>query len=383
MKSAFSVRQVGWLATALAMLAMAPQLFADSSGYLQTNLVSNGATTANVTDPNLVNPWGIVASPTSPWWTSDQGTGVSTLFTGTGSVVPLVVSIPAPNPKAPTGPTGIVFNGTKGFDIPGPNSTSVQSIFIFATLNGTIAGWNPKSNGGLGSALSAVSNPGAVYTGLAINNDGTSIYAANFASGKIDVFNSSFASATLAGSFTDPNLPKGWAPYNIQNVGGQLYVEYSQASKGFPVIGAGDGIVDVFNADGTFAKRLITGGALDVPWGITLAPSGFGKFSNDLLVGNFGNGEINAFDPSSGAFLGTLDSPGGQPLVNDFLWGIGFGNGHASGSTNTLYFNAGVDNQQGGLFGSINATPEPATLFLLGSGLVGLAGFRRPKSIAS
>ena len=354
------------LVTALLVLALAPRAMGDTF-YDQQNLVSDVPGLAVTTDPNLVNPWGISNSATSPYWISDQGTGVSTLYNGSGIPTALVVSIPTTAP--PSGPTGTVFNNTGGGFLVGSTSAN----FIFATLGGTIAA---RATGV--TAVTEATIPGAVFTGLALANNGSGnyLYAANFTNtGGIQVFNSSFASTTLSGSFTDPNLPAGYAPYNIQLIGGKLYVTYAEVGSSGAVAGLGLGFVDVFDTNGNFLERLVSGGALDAPWGIALAPSGFGTFSNDLLVGNFGNGEINAFDPTTGALLGTLDSAPGTPLVNSGLWALEFGNGNAGSSPDTLYFTAGIDNEAEGLFGAISVeTPEPSSLILLATVLLGLGG---------
>jgi uncharacterized protein (TIGR03118 family) len=275
------------------------------------------------------------------------------------------------------GPTGIVAN-TAGFNVAGS-----PAAFIFATLDGTIAGWNGTPT--LTHAVTEATVPGAVFTGLAeaSNSSGTFLYASDFRNGKIDVFNSSYAAVSLTGSFKDPNLPAGYSPYNITEVDGKLYVEYApKGSNGLPVVGPGNGVVDVFDTNGNFVKRLISsGGELNVPWGVAAAPSGFGEFGGDLLVGNFGNGWINAFNPASGAFVGTLDLTNGMPFAEPALWTLDFGIGGSGGSPDVLYFTSGLSlAQTGGLFGSISTTPEPATLTLLGSGLIGILGLRRRKS---
>jgi uncharacterized protein (TIGR03118 family) len=380
-KSTCSLPRVTKLVTAafILLLAMAPGLMGSNIGYVQTNLVSNSsATPAAFTDPNLINPWGNVSNGGSPFWASDQGTGLSTLYaTPPGTPLGLVVSVPAVGTPPATGPTGIVAN-TTGFDVNGN-----PAAFIFSTLDGTIAGWNGSPT--LTQAVTEATVPGAVFTGLAeaSNATGTFLFASDFANNKIDVFNSSYASVSLAGSFTDPSLPAGYAPYNIQTINGNLYVEYAPiGSNGLPVVGPGNGIVDVFDTNGNFVQRLISnGGALNVPWGITLAPAGFGRFGGDLLVGNFGNGWINAFDPTTGAFLGTMDLVNGTPFAEPALWSLYFGVGGSGGTLGVLYFTSGLTlAQTGGLLGSLAPTPEPATLVLLGSGLIGLLRVRRRKA---
>jgi uncharacterized protein (TIGR03118 family) len=341
-----------------------------AGGYSQINLVSD-LPGAQVTDSNLKNPWGMAYSGTSPFWVSDQHTGVATIYTVSPSnvVTPLtstslVVTVPETSAGSMGSPTGQVFNptatsSTPSFLIPGPGGTRVPAVFIFATLQGTIEGWNPGSNGGMKSAEIVATKGGAVYTGLALGSSGGQnfLYAAN-ASGipGIDVYNSSsFAPATLAGNFTDPKLKKGFAkkltPYNIANIGGQLYVTYAGPNfKG--------GAVAVFNTDGTFVRQIAfnsASGKLQAPWGVTMAPSSFGKFSNDLLVGNFGNGRINAFN-AKGKLAGQLNSSGKKPLVIPGLWALGVGNNGKAGSPNFVYFTAGINSQSDGLFGAIKST---------------------------
>jgi len=333
--------------------------------FTQTNLVSNIPGLAAVTDPNLVDPWGMSFSGTSPIWVSDRASGVSTLYSGTGAPASLVVAVP---PGAPNGPTGQVFAGGTSFMLNGTGAS-----FIFSTLGGTIDAWN-------GGATATVVNTtvGATFEGLALANN--TLYAANFQSGGgIDAFNSSYAPISTAGGFTDPNLPTGYAPFNIQNIGGLLYVEYAKVTAGVPVpIPGGGGYVDVYNTSGVLQQRLVSNGPLDAPWGVALAPAGFGSFGGDLLIGNFGNGEINAFNPTTGAFIGTLDDSHGNPIVNSGLWAIEFGN--SSAIPNALYFDAGINMGTGGLFGIIQATPEPGSLGMAGLGVfvvLGAAFLRR------
>jgi uncharacterized protein (TIGR03118 family) len=359
---------------------------AASLGYFQSNLVSDIPGVAKTTDPNLANPWGIAFSPStpsvpgSPFWIADNHTGLSTLYGTAGNIIPLVVSIPPPaGGTPPAAPTGAVFNGGSSFK---------GDRFIFATEDGTVAGWQGGTSALLRADESASS---AVYKGIAIANNGSSdfVYATNFFGGKIDVFDSNYNSVTLAGNFTDPNLPAGFAPFGIRNFGGQLYVTYAMqdAAKHDDVAGQGNGFVDIFDANGGLVRRLVTGdpvnhtGPMNSPWGMAMAPAHFGQFSNDLLIGNFGDGEINAFDPVTGFFLGTISGANTNPLVNQGLWGLTFGNGGNGGNTNTLYFTAGIPGggavEDHGLFGSVSPVPEPATSLLICVGLLPLALVRR------
>jgi uncharacterized protein (TIGR03118 family) len=358
------------------VLALAPtSVLADS--FTQTNLVSDLPGLANTTDPNLINPWGVAFSATSPFWTSNQGTGTSTLFDGAGNINPLVVAIPGSS-TPPSGPTGMVFNTSSGFLVNG-----AKANFIFDTLNGTIAAWN----GGLGTTAQVVaSTSGAVYTGLAQNTSGgsTFIYAAD-STGQIHVFDSLWndvtGSSMFAGKFVDPHPQSGFAPFNIQAIGSNLYVTYAQLTPmGTPLPG---GYVDEYDSAGNFIKRIATSGPLSAPWGITIAPGDFGLFSNALLIGNFGNGEINAYDATTDTFLGTLDGTNDQPIVNPFLWSLETRTGGANVNLDAVYFTAGINDQQDGLFGEITATPEPATIVETASGLIVLLLSRIKRSARS
>lgn len=340
-----------------------------SDTFLQTNLVSDISGLANATDPHLLDPWGMSFSATSPIWVSDRAAGVATLYTGAGAINPLVVTVPPGTATA--GPTGQVFAGpTTSFTL---NGTAAS--FIFDTLGGTIAAWN----GGT-TATTVATTAGARYEGLALANN--MLFAANFVSGGgIDVFNSSYTKISSPGGFVDPMLPAGFAPFNVQVLNGKLYVEYASVNPNpaIPVPGAGGGVVDVFDTNGNLLQHLITnGGALDAPWGVAFAPSGFGSFGGDLLVGNFGNGEINAFDPTNGTFIGTLSDATGAPLVNSGLWAIAVGNNSAN--THGLYFNAGLNGGADGLFGVITAVPEPQAFGLAALGAVGLFAYLRRRS---
>ena len=334
------------------------------SGFSQTNLVSSVPGLAQNTDAALQNPWGMSFSPTSPFWVSDANTSQSTLYNGFGAKQALVVSVPG-------NPTGQVFNPTTGFN---------GDTFIFAALNGTIEGWR----GALGTTAETLfTSANSAYTGLATSAIGsaTYLYAANFAQARVDVFGSTGA-PTLTGNFTDPNLPAGYAPFGIETIGTQVFVTYAKVD---PVThqdqaGAGNGFVDVFNLDGTLVKRQVTQGALNSPWGLALAPAGFGSLSGNLLVGNFGDGTINAFE-ANGNLVGTLATLQGAPLVNDGLWAIKFGNNGVGVNPNSLYITAGINDETGGLLARIDAVPEPGTLVLLtmGIGLMLVGAARRRK----
>jgi uncharacterized protein (TIGR03118 family) len=338
------------------------------TSFAQTNLVSDGFLPAVTTDPNLINPWGLTSSATSPFWVSDNGMGVTTVYTGAGAKVKVggfdSIAIAAPPGQAtPASPTGDVFNiaGT-GFNVTSGGVTA-SSVFIFATEDGTISGWNPTVNGGASSVL-AVDNSqggtGAVYKGLAIaqTDDGTLLYAANFRNGTVDVFDQNFQQVN---SFTDPKVPAGFAPFNVQVLDDHLFVTFAKqdAAKHDDVAGAGNGFVDEFDLEGHLLHRVASGGALNSPWGLAIAPSNFGEFSNDLLVGNFGDGTINVFNPKNDHFLGKLEGANGAPITIGDLWALIPGTGNAGTDPNKIYFTAGVQNEAHGLFGSLAAIPEP------------------------
>ena len=364
------------VALALLLLALPAAFARASSGsqgfYQQTNLVSDIAGVAKFTDSNLVNPWGLSHSPTSPWWISDNGAGVSTLYKGDGTAVPLVVTIPPPagSPAGTTAaPTGNIFNAVNSSNpddfVVSKGGKSGPSLFIFATEDGTISGWNPNvkpTNAILAVDRSTV-GAGAVYKGLTFgrSNGSDFIYATNFRFGSVEQFDANFH---LVRSFTDKKLANTcplpnqcYAPFGIQNIGGKLFVTFAlqDAAHHDDASGAGHGFVDVFDTNGNLLQRLISHGHLNSPWGLALAPSNFGQFSKALLVGDFGDGLINAYDPNSGAFLGQLTNKRGAAIVIDGLWGLAFGNGASAGETDELFFTAGIGGEAHGLFGKIQS----------------------------
>jgi uncharacterized protein (TIGR03118 family) len=346
-------------------LLMAPVILsaAGVNNYIQHNLVSDQPGKADVTDPNLVNPWGISVSATSPFWVSNNGKGNSTLYNGSGAITALVATVPPASGTGPGTPTGQVNNGTATAFLL-PTAANGPASFIFATEDGTISAWRNGIANNVAVIMVNNSAGGAVYKGLAIgsNASGPLLYAANFNSGKIDVFDAKFAATTVAGGFTDPNIPAGFAPFNIWPLGGKLYVTYAKqdATKRDDVAGAGNGLVDVFDFDGNLQKRLISNGALNSPWGVAIAPSTFGAFGGALLVGNFGDGAINAFDLTAGTQLGTLQDSTGKAISIPGLWALLFGNGASGGDRNTLYFASGPNGEKDGLLGSL--APPAAVL---------------------
>jgi len=345
-------------AGSLIALMMSLPAAAAGGSYRIHWLVSDRAGHANHTDPNLVNGWGLVAGPSTPWWVSDNGTDKSTLYDGSGAAIPLVVDVAG-------GPTGTVFNGSTDFVVR-HNGDSGPSVFLFASEDGKIRGWNPAvPAGSSASTMSFVvanrSGAGAIYKGLAIASmDGKNyLYATDFHNGRIDVFNRAFARQHWAGAFTDSDIPSGYAPFGIQAVGDTIFVTYAKqdADAEDEIGGRHLGYVDAFGTDGALMGRVASRGALNAPWGICWAPNDFGKFSGDLLVGNFGNGRINAYRMTSSGWVadGTLRNADGRALRIDGLWGMEFGNGGPAGPTNSLYFAAGPNDESHGLFGSVTA----------------------------
>ena len=361
-------RTISILAFSLATHLMA------ANQFVIHNLVADTPGAADHTDPCLINSWGIVSSPTSPFWVSANGTGLSTLYDGNGTPVSLIVGVSGPAGATASGtcgktnlgpgsPTGVVFNNTTAFV-----AGAAPASFIFSTEDGIIAGWN----GGAGKTtivLADRSGGRAVYKGLALatRSEGPLLYAANFGAGTIDVFDGNMNPVKLAGGFLDASVPAGFAPFNVQNIGGTLYVTYAKQDDAHhdDVAGPGNGYLDAFDLNGLLLQRLVTQGPLNSPWGMVLAPPSFGDFGGALLVGNFGDGAINAFDPATGKFLGALQDGGGKQIHVNGLWGLIFGNGSrangalvpAGGDANTLYFASGPAGESHGLIGTIQATP--------------------------
>jgi uncharacterized protein (TIGR03118 family) len=364
------------LATAIAIAVLVLPLLpvaARAQGerfYQQENLVSDLPNLAQFRDKSLVNPWGLSHSPNGPWQVSDNGTGLSTQYTSVGKEVAPAVTIPTPAGVKAAAPTGNVFNSTVDFAI-SKKGKSFASQFIFAAEDGTISGFNPNvdtTHAILAVDRSAVVSQegftGAVYKGLALATDktGNFLFATNFRFGTVEKFDAHF---TLVASFTDPALSSDcpipgppaqcFAPFGIQTINDQLYVTFAlqDAAHHDDVKGSGNGFVDVFDINVNLIRRFASHGALNSPWGLALAPAAFGEFSNDVLVGNFGDGRINAFDPRTGAFLNQLRDGNGNAITINGLWGLAFGNGGLAGDTNTLFFAAGFNDEADGLFGSI------------------------------
>jgi uncharacterized protein (TIGR03118 family) len=328
---------------------------ADTGSYRVHRLASDQPGEADHTDPNLVNGWGLAAGPSTPWWVADEGTDYSTVYDVDGTPLPLVVRVAG-------GPTGTVYNGSSDFVVSNA-SNSGPARFLFATGAGKIRGWSPDVNVNKALVVADRSGVDAVYTGLAIASHAGNnyIYAADFANQRIDIFDGGFVRQHWAGAFTDASLPSDYSPFGIQAINGFVFVTYAlqdEEEADEEVAGRHLGFVDAYSTGGDLVARVATQGKLNAPWGVAWAPDDFGRFSGDLLVGNLGNGRINAYRLTAGGWLfdGTMTRPNGRPVVIDELWGIGFGNGGAAGPTNTLYFAAGPDEETHGLFGSI--TPD-------------------------
>jgi uncharacterized protein (TIGR03118 family) len=360
--------------------------------FVQHNLVSDVPGMADHLDPCLINPWGIVATSTSPFWISLNGTGLSGIYDGNGNPNALVVNEPgpagaaAPGPQCratafgPGAPSGIIANDTTAFLI-----GSTPASFMFSSEQGVIAGWNGAA-GKSAAIMADRSSAGSVYKGLATStrSEGPLLYAADFGNGKVDVFDGQMNLLSLPGAFADPTIPAGFAPFNIANLGGSLYVTYAKQNgqRHDDVAGVGNGYIDVYDLNGLLLQRLVTAGPLNSPWGMALAPVGFGDFGGAILVGNFGDGAINAFDPVTGKLLGALQDGTGAAIHISGLWGLTFGNGSranpgavpSGGDANSLYFAAGIAGpdtvESHGLMGSIQGAPA-----ISANGIVNSASF--------
>jgi len=327
--------------------------------YSNHVLVSDGSVPADFTDPNLRNGWGIAFNPQGFVWVADNHTGKSTLYDGTGKPQSLVVTIPGVGGEAGE-PTGIVFSGGADFIVSAPNTAgtvvSGPARFIFVTEAGTIAGWAPTVNPTNAIAVPAPAT-NANYKGVALSGNGTThlLYATDFRNGRVDVFDGAFKPVMMPGAFVDPRMPKGFAPFGIQAINGDIYVTYAKqnAEGDDEVAGQGLGFIDVFSPEGVLLGRFASRGALNAPWGLALAPLSFGDFGGALLVGNFGDGTINAFSPRTGRWLGTLRDEHQRRIRVDGLWGIAFGNGIAAQKTNALYYAAGPNDEENGAYGVI------------------------------
>ncbi len=334
-----------------AALSNPQQSAAQVEHYVHKYLVSAKAGVAGVTDPHLLNPWGLSRASTGAWWVADANSGLSTLYDGTGAIQSLVVKIPPASAASKTGsPTGTVYNGGTGFQLTAGNPAD----FLFVTLDGTVSGWN----GGASAIIKVNNNGKSIYTGATIGNIGATyqLYVADIKQGKVQVFSSSFAPVSEPSTaFVDPEIPAGYTPFNVQNIGGNIYVAFAlqNSSKTFVDFGAGLGYVSVFSPSGVFLHRLAHGSYLDAPWGLVQASGDFGIYSHDILVGEFGSGQIQVFDPVTGAEKGTLVDSGGAAIVIPGLWALSFGNGNGAGSATVLYFTAENDE---GLFGTL--TPK-------------------------
>jgi uncharacterized protein (TIGR03118 family) len=354
-------------------LATAAAIAQTAGSYSLTNIISDGYVPATVTDPNFIDPWGI--SGPSDFWIDTAVTGYSYVNYANGDIL-FKATIPAANGMGTGQPTGTVFNGTNGFLL----SNGSKASFLFASLDGSIWGWNGALFASGNVSLKAIDNSAAkaVYTAIALDPSagGTVLLAANFGAGaKVEVYDQTFAPTTLTGSFTDPNVPAGYAPYAIHIISNQVYVTYMLRSTTTysETLGPNTGFISVFDVNGNFVKRAITGGNLNSPWGMALAPAGFGIYGGDLLVGNLGDGLINVYDPNTYAYLGQITDATGAPILSTYpgagvassyvgLWEIVFGNGIVNGTPsttnagdpNTLYFTAGLDAETHGVFGSIN-----------------------------
>lgn len=339
----------------LALTASSLPAGTNTNSFDWTNLDSDIAGVAKRVDSNVVNPWGIVPSPNNTIWIADNGTGVSTLYNTDGVPATLVVTIPTASSNTEGGnPTGAVFNSGSGFVVT-KNGVSGPSRFIFVSEDGSISGWNPQVSAD--EAVLAVDhgNQKAIYKGaaLATTASGDRLYVTNFHAARVEIYDQNFVEVDTADTFRDPSIPAGYAPFGIRNINGLIYVTYAlqDADAEDDVPGPGNGFIDVFEPSGHFFKKVIAHGPLNSPWGLAVAPANFGKFNDALLVGNFGDGRINAFTKRTGRFLGTLSNEEGTPLAFEGLWGLHF-------IGNRLFFTAGIVDEEHGIFGVIEANKD-------------------------
>jgi len=352
---------------AFAAAAVALAIPVAAQHYQVTPLTADQAGVATNTDTNLVNPWGLSRNSGSPWWVSDNGTGLSTLYDGTGAAKGLVVTIPPADPSASSSgtPTGTLYNGGTGFEL----AAGMPAVFLFVTEDGTISGWNPKVNP-TNAVITVNTKSASVFKGAAFATadfpfvgQQTFLYVADFRGARIRVYDSKFHHVRLDDdAFRDEFLPRGYAPFNIQNIGGELYVSFAKqdSEKHDEVDGPGLGFVDVFSPSGRLHHRLQHGSWFNGPWALSLAPGDFGIYSHKILVGQFGSGNVAVFDPVTGRFEDFLRDASNNPIAIDGLWALSAGSGTGSGSATALYFSAGSDGEQHGLFGTI--TPVENTL---------------------
>jgi uncharacterized protein (TIGR03118 family) len=357
--------QVPFLTLALGVALAAASMSSRAVQVSQTNLVTDDQTVnaAQITDPGLVNAWGLSHSATSPFWVSSNGGGTSTVYhvdpaTQVTSKLGLTVAIPGTGAV-----TGQVFNTGGASQFNGDN-------FLFVSEDGTVSGWR----GSLGTTAETLASVNGIYKGAAYSVIGGNgyLYAADFGRDSIDVFKGTPAATNLTGSFTDASLPSGYTPFNVQVLGGSLFVTYAlrEGTGGDETDGAGLGFVDQYDLQGNLIGRVASGGVLNAPWGLAIAPSSFGALAGSLLVGNFGDGRISAYNLATDSFLGQLNGVGGQPLAIDGLWALSVGNDGSAGSSQSLYFTAGPGGESHGLFGVLQAVPEPGSSALFTAGLL-------------
>jgi uncharacterized protein (TIGR03118 family) len=359
-------RHAAWLVAGFASCAVSAvnadddDVNAVPNSYSATKLVTDGFTSAPHIDANLQNPWGIAFNPLGDVWVSDNGSSKSTLYDGEGIPNSLIVNIPA-GVAGDGSPTGIVYNASSDFVVSNDSGASGPAIFIFAGEHGTISGWSPDVDSNNAILVHDDGDEGAIYKGIALAGNGTEnrIYVTDFHNRSVDVYDNHFEEVEVKGGFRDPTIPPHYAPFGIQNILGSIYVTFAKqdADAEDDVAGPGFGYVDVFDVNGNLIRRVVSRGALNAPWGMALAPASFGHFANRLLVGNFGDGVINAYNPTNGQFVGSLKTRGGQVMQNEGLWGIAFGTGLFNQDTNALFFSAGPNDEADGVYGRIDPVP--------------------------